>query len=142
MDKRHIPSDQHSHVEQQAGWATLLSGSNGLRSLALAGGVILHAVNVYIATTILPSVVEDIGGIDYYAWNTTLFVAASILGSALSARLLIGAETALVHNTSLPPWCFAIRTLICAFAPSMPLMLTGRVVQGLGVVFCSHSPTP
>ena len=91
MDKRHIPSDQHSHVEQQAGWATLLSGSNGLRSLALAGGVILHAVNVYIATTILPSVVEDIGGIDYYAWNTTLFVAASILGSALSARLLISA---------------------------------------------------
>ena len=28
--------------------------------LALAGGVALHAVNVYIATTILPSVVRDI----------------------------------------------------------------------------------
>ncbi len=130
MDKRHIPSDQHSHVEQQAGWATLLSGSNGLRSLALAGGVILHAVNVYIATTILPSVVEDIGGIDYYAWNTTLFVAASILGSALSARLLISAGPRGAYIIA--ALVFAIGTLICAFAPSMPVMLTGRVVQGLG----------
>ena len=69
-----------------ARWADLLSGRNGVRSLALAGGVALHAVNVYIATTILPSVVRDIGGLDYYAWNTTLFVVASILGSATSAR--------------------------------------------------------
>lgn len=130
MDKRHIPSDQHVHVEQQAGWATLLSGSNGLRSLALAGGVILHAVNVYIATTILPSVVEDIGGIDYYAWNTTLFVAASILGSALSARLLISAGPRGAYIMA--ALVFAIGTLICAFAPSMPVMLAGRVVQGLG----------
>ena len=49
------------------GWAALLLGKNGLRSLALAGGVALHAINVYLVTTILPSVVKDIGGLDYYA---------------------------------------------------------------------------
>lgn len=101
-----------------------------MRSLALAGGVVLHAINVYIATTILPSVVRDIGGIDYYAWNTTLFVAASILGSALSARLLAraGPRSAYVIATLV----FAIGTFICAVAPSMPVMLAGRLVQGLG----------
>lgn len=130
MDKRHMPSDQHSHSEPPAGWAALLSGSNGLRSLALAGGVTLHAVNVYIATTILPSVIKDIGGIDYYAWNTTLFVAASILGSALSARLLISAGPRGAYVIA--ALVFAIGTLICALAPSMPVMLAGRVVQGLG----------
>ena len=111
-------------------WAALLSGANGVRSLALAGGVVLHAINVYIATTILPSVVQDIGGIDYYAWNTTLFVAASILGSALSARLLgrLGPRGAYLVASLV----FASGALACAFAPSMPVMLVGRLVQGLG----------
>ena len=65
-----------------------MSGANAMRALVLAGGVVLHAVNVYIATTILPTVVQDIGGLDLYARNTTLFVVASILGSALSPKLL------------------------------------------------------
>ena len=70
-----------------ASWADL-HGANALRSIALAGGVALHAINVYIATTILPSIIKDIGGLEYYAWNTTLFVVTSIVGSALSARLI------------------------------------------------------
>ena len=104
-------------------WAALLSGANGVRSLALAGGVVLHAINVYIATTILPSVVQDIGGIDYYAWNTTLFVAASILGSSLSARLLgrLGPRGAYLVASLV----FAIGALACAFAPSMAAVMAG-----------------
>lgn len=130
MDKHHVAP----------GWAALLSGRNGVRSLALAGGVVLHAINVYIATTILPSVVRDIGGLDYYAWNTTLFVAASILGSALAAKLLAtaGPRSAYVIATLV----FTIGTLLCAVAPSMPVMLGGRLVQGLGGGFCSRFPTP
>lgn len=141
MDHRNGPSDQQPPSAPEAqvaepnhrsntGWADLLSGANGVRSLALAGGVVLHAINVYIATTILPSVIKDIGGIDYYAWNTTLFVAASILGSALSARLLIGAgpRGAYIIATLV----FASGSFICAFAPSMPIMLAGRLIQGLG----------
>ena len=80
--------------EAKAGWGDLLSGKSAIYALALAGGVMLHAVNIYIVATMLPSVVRDIGGLDYYAWSTTLFVAASILGSALSARLLRGMGTA------------------------------------------------
>ena len=57
-----------------ASWADLLHGANALRSIALAGGVAPHAINVYIATTIPPSIIGDIGGLEYYAWNTTLFV--------------------------------------------------------------------
>src|SRR5690606_39723676 len=76
---------------ESGGWSELLSGRNGLRSLALAGGVAVHAINVYMVTTILPSAVRDIGGLAYYAWNMTLFVAASIFGSAITPRLLAGA---------------------------------------------------
>ena len=113
-----------------ASWGELLSGRNALRSIALAGGVALHAVNVYIATTILPSVVEDIGGLEYYAWNTTLFVAASIFGSALSPKTMhiFGPQRAFLVAIAL----FALGTAACAAAPTMGWMLGGRTWQGLG----------
>jgi MFS family permease len=111
-------------------WSDLLSGSNGWRALGLAGGVALHATTVYVATTILPSVVHEIGGLELYAWNTTLFVVASILGSVLSVRLLavLGARAAYFSALAV----FALGTVVCASAPSMPWMLAGRTLQGLG----------
>lgn len=113
-----------------ASWAALLRGSNALRSIALAGGVALHAINVYVVTTILPSVIQDIGGLEYYAWNTTLFVVTSIVGSALSARLIeaLGPRAAYL----LAVLVFTVGSAACALAPSMPWLLAGRSVQGLG----------
>lgn len=114
----------------RGGWSELLSGRNGLRSLALAGGVAVHAINVYMVTTVLPSAVRDIGGLEWYAWNMTLFVAASIFGSAVTPRVLsrIGARRALLWALAI----FAVGSAGCALAPSMPWMLAGRSVQGLG----------
>jgi MFS family permease len=118
------------HSLPAASWSELLWGRNGLRSLALAGGVALHAINVYIATTILPSVVKDIGGLEYYAWNTTLFVVLSILGSALSPKTMdaFGPRRAFLVAIAV----FALGTSVCAAAPSMGWMLLGRTGQGFG----------
>src|SRR5690606_1987027 len=115
---------------ERGGWSELLSGRNGLRSLALAGGVAVHAINVYMVTTILPSAVRDIGGLAYYAWNMTLFVAASIFGSAVTPQLLskTGPRRALLWAIGV----FALGSMVCAIAPSMPSMLFGRSIQGLG----------
>ena len=113
-----------------ASWADLFRGRNGLLALALTGGVALHAINVHIVTTVLPSVVRDIGGLDWYAWNTTLFVVASIVGAALSVRLLsaLGPRGACLAALAV----FATGSAACALAGSMPWMLAGRSVQGLG----------
>lgn len=48
-------------------WADLFSGKNGASAIALSLGVALHAINILVATTILPSVVQDIGGLNLYA---------------------------------------------------------------------------
>ncbi|WP_067340266.1 MFS transporter [Stappia indica] len=117
-------------VTASPGWADLLSGGNLVRSLALSGGVALHAVNLYISTTILPTVVREIGGLDFYAWNTTLFVIASILGAALSSPVL--AQTGPRGGYIVAAAVFIVGTLACAAAGSMPAMLAGRFVQGLG----------
>jgi len=107
----------------------LMTGRNALRSLALAGGVALHAINVYVVTTIMPTIVHSIGGLAYYAWSTTLFVVASILGSALSYRLIdrMGPRRAYLGALAL----FCLGSLICATAPAMWWLLAGRTVQGL-----------
>lgn len=121
--------------QAQASWSELLHGRNGLRSIALAGGVALYAVNIYIVTTILPTVIQEIGGLAYYAWNTTLFVVASIVGSAVSARLIDKMGPRLTYLLALVG--FSLGAVGCALAPSMPVMLAGRTVQGLsgGVLF-------
>ncbi len=112
------------------GWRDLLSGNNGWRSLALAGGVALHATNVYVATTVLPSIVKEIGGLDLYSWNTTLFVVASILGSVFAAQMLSTLGPRVAYIAALVG--FSAGTIVCAAAPSMPWMLAGRTLQGFG----------
>jgi MFS family permease len=112
------------------GWRDLLAGANATRSLVLAGGVGLHAVNIFIVTTILPSVVAEIGGLAYYAWNTTLFVVASIVGSAVSVHVLGRLAPRGTYLLALA--LFALGTLACATAPSMAALLAGRSLQGLG----------
>ncbi|SFP07723.1 Predicted arabinose efflux permease, MFS family [Variovorax sp. OK605] len=113
-----------------AAWRELFTGRNGWRALALTGGVALHAVNVHIVTTVLPSVVREIGGLDWYAWSTTLFVVGSILGATLSVRLLavLGPRGACLAALAV----FSAGSIGCAMASSMPWMLAGRTVQGLG----------
>lgn len=112
------------------GWRELFSGRNGWRAVALTGGVALHAVNVHIVTTVLPSVVSEIGGLDWYAWSTTLFVVGSILGATLSVRLLarLGPRGACLVALA----AFTAGSIACALAPAMAWLLAGRTVQGLG----------
>ncbi|MBS9444003.1 MFS transporter [Photorhabdus heterorhabditis] len=117
-------------ITNESHWRDLFSGKNAASALALSLGVALHAINILIATTILPSVVQDIGGLNLYAWNTTLFVVASIIGSVLSARLLNsqGSRNAYLVAALL----FFFGSLLCALAPTMEVMLIGRTVQGFG----------
>ncbi|BBK30799.1 MFS transporter [Stella humosa] len=112
------------------GWRELFSGGHGGRAVALAAGVTLHAVNIFVVTTIMPSVVAEIGGLAYYAWNATLFIVGSIIGSALSSELL--ARRGVRGAYRLAAVCFAAGTLIAALAPAMPVLLLGRGIQGLG----------
>lgn len=113
-----------------ASWNDLLTGKNGIYALVLAGGVMLHAVNMYIAITIMPSAVLDIGGLDYYAWTTTLFVIASVLGAALTVKLLEWRDPRGAYFVA--TLLFALGTLTCSLAANMPVMLIGRTIQGMG----------
>ncbi|MDN5370766.1 MAG: hypothetical protein PWP74_2074 [Shewanella sp.] len=116
--------------EHQSGWSELFSDKNRGSAVALSAGVALYATNSYIVITILPSVVQDIGGLAWYAWNMTLFVVCSILGAALSAHLMrkAGPRGSYLTATSI----FMVGSALCAMAPTMQMLLLGRAIQGLG----------
>ncbi|MBB3965497.1 MFS transporter [Rhizobium metallidurans] len=99
-------------------------------TLMLGGGVTLYAVETYIMATIAPSIVRDIGGLPLLFWVTTLYVAAAVLGSIFVAMRPRGTGLRTVYVAGAV--MFAAGSLICGLAPSMPVVLVGRAVQGFG----------
>jgi MFS family permease len=91
---------------------------------------VLAAINSMISVTITPTTVLEIGGVGAISWTTTLYVVASILAAAAGG--LLRARLGLRGAALLGPLVFAAGGLVCAAAPSMPLLLAGRLVQGLG----------
>jgi MFS family permease len=112
------------------GWLELFSGASRPIAIIIAVGIALHSANVYVASAVMPSVAADVGGLSMYAWATTMFVFAAVLGSTAAATMLgrFGARRA-YRGAMLT---VGIGTVAAALAPSMPVLLAGRFVQGLG----------
>ncbi len=113
-----------------AGWSALLKREWIPLLVALVGGVLLHSMNVLMLATVLPSIVEDVGGTAMMSWPTTAFLASSIVAATCTGHLTarLGARTAFCAGAMV----FGIGALICALAPSMGVVVAGRFVQGFG----------
>ncbi len=98
--------------------------------VALVGGVLLHSMNVLMLATVLPSIVEDVGGTAMMSWPTTGFLASSIVAATCTGHLTarLGARTAFCGGAVL----FGLGALICALAPTMGFVVGGRFIQGFG----------
>ncbi|UFU06697.1 MFS transporter [Ruania halotolerans] len=111
-------------------WRELLGSRYAPIASVLAGGVLLEASNVYLTTSLLPTIVGEIGGAEFYAWTMMTFLLASVVSAMLVSRILTrhGAVRAYVLALGL----FAVGSLLCAASPWMSALLFGRAVQGLG----------
>ena len=98
--------------------------------MVVAGGSVLSATNSMISVTITPTTVLEIGGVGAISWTTTLYVVASIVAAAAGG--LLRARLGLRGAAVLGPLAFVAGGLVCAAAPSMAVLLAGRLVQGLG----------
>ena len=112
------------------GWSDLLSGRHLAIVLVMASGVLLYAMNLYFTAALMPSIVADIGGQQYYAWVTTAFVISAIVASLFVSRILDWKGPALAYVTAFV--VFALGAAANAASPTMELLIVGRVVQGLG----------
>ena len=111
-------------------WGELLGRRHLGAMLVLAGGVALYATNVFLTTSLLPSATAEIGGEELYAWATTIFLLGSVITSVLVSRLLRATSGRTAYLVAIA--AFVLGTIVCALAPSMPVLLAGRAVQGAG----------
>ncbi|MFN3257261.1 MAG: MFS transporter [Ilumatobacter sp.] len=90
----------------------------------------LVAFEALAVTTILPEIEADLGGIAWYGWVTTAFFLGTMIG------IVFAGEQADRRGAG-PPYLlglvlFAIGLVIAGLAPSMPVLVVGRFVQGFG----------
>jgi MFS family permease len=100
----------------------------------LTAGLVLTisaiAFEALAVATVLPATVADLGGLEWYGWAFSGLLLTSILGATLGGR-------AADRRGPAPPFAvgvalFAAGLVVAGLAPSMPVLVAGRVVQGLG----------
>ena len=111
-------------------WAEIFAPRFATVTLILCLGVALLAFNAFLSTISLPTAVQEMGGVALISWALTLFLVFAIVGGSGAALLKqrLGARTALLVSAGV----FIVGTLIAANASSMPQVLVGRALQGLG----------
>lgn len=117
-------------MQERVSWREIFTGSFAPLTWLVNMGIVIHAIDVLILSTILPSMVRDIGGAHYYTWSTMLYMIASIVGAASvgTLRRYAGMKGAYVIGAG----AFLLGSIGCALAPSMPIVLVARFIQGLG----------
>jgi EmrB/QacA subfamily drug resistance transporter len=110
--------------------------SVGLRSERgpVLGAVMLSTALIALDSTIIatavPSVVADLGGFSSFPWLFSGFLLAQAVTVPVYGKLadLVGRKPLLVLGISV----FVAASLLCGLAWSMPALIAGRVLQGVG----------
>ncbi|MCE8006355.1 MFS transporter [Aestuariivita sp.] len=119
-----LSSDDH------ISWSEFLGAVHVPSLLLVCLAVWLHAADSLMVATMLPSIVDEIGGAALVGWSIALYELGSIVTGAASALLVMR------HGFRAPmtvaALIFGTGCLLSALSPTMPLMLSGRLLQGLG----------
>jgi len=112
------------------GWRSLFRREWIPTLTILLGGVLLQSMNVLLLTTVLPSIVGDLGGVAMLSWPTTAYLASSIVAASCAGVLAssIGSRTVYCSGVTV----FALGALLCSLAPAMGWIVVGRLIQGFG----------
>jgi MFS family permease len=99
-------------------------------TLGLVLTVTLVAFESLAISTVMPLVSRDLGGLHLYGWVFSGFFLGSLMGIVLAGQAADRQGTMAPYVLGLA--LFAGGLLIGGLAPSMALLVVGRVVQGLG----------
>jgi MFS family permease len=116
--------------EVEGSWRDLFNREYLPRLVTLALALWLHASNSMLTATTMPSAIEEIGGLELISWTFALYLAGSI--SAAASISLLVARQGLKKTMIYAAFVFTAGCAVVATAPNMPVLLVGRVLQGLG----------
>ena len=92
--------------------------------------ITLVAAEALAVSTAMPIVARELGGLELYGAVFSAFFLGSLIGITVVGGLID--ERGIVVPFVLGLALFAIGLLICGFAPSMPTIVLGRFIQGVG----------
>ncbi|KAJ1684457.1 hypothetical protein LUZ63_020212 [Rhynchospora breviuscula] len=92
--------------------------------------MLLASLDQTIFSTALPTIVGDLNGVDQMLWVTTAYILASTVMMPVYGKVgdLIGRKPIFIAAISL----FLVGSVIGGLAASMPVLIAGRAVQGIG----------
>ncbi|MEW9556225.1 MFS transporter [Nonomuraea sp. NPDC050783] len=92
------------------------------------GSVAFESLGV---ATVLPVIARDLDGLGAYGWGLSALMLANIIGTVIAGRS--ADRTGPWRPMAIGLTVFALGCAVAGAAPSWPLFLAGRFVQGLGV---------
>lgn len=112
------------------GWADMFRGIRGVYTILLNVGIGVHAIDIFVITTVMPTVVAEIGGVEFYTWTTMLYMVGTIVGAASGryVRSVLGRRKGYIAGGLI----FLIGAAGCAAAPNMAVLLIFRTIEGFG----------
>lgn len=108
--------------------------------LAIVSAMFFAAVNQTIVGTALPSIVADLGGVEYFNWVFTIFMLASSISGILVGKLsdIYGRKVFLLTGITI----FLLASFMCGWSDTIVELIIYRGIQGLGggiILSTSHA---
>ena len=99
-------------------------------TLALVLNVTFVAFEALAIATVMPLVAADLGGLELYGWVFSAFLLADLVGIVVAGEMADRFGPAVPFAAGLA--LFAAGLLVGGLAPSMPVLVAARAVQGFG----------
>ena len=109
-------------------WSEIFRNGLGLYSALVIGGIAMNATQMLVIAIIMPTIVRDIGGANFYTWAAMLYTIGAIIGGASTGW--VWAQLGARRAYTLAAGVFAIGTVCCALAPNIGALIAARGVQG------------
>ena len=102
--------------------------------------ILLASLDQTIVSSALPTIVGELGGVELMSWVVTAYLLAATVVMPAYGRLgdLIGRKGLFLTAISI----FLLGSVICGLAGSVPWLIVGRAVQGLGgggLIICAQA---
>jgi len=115
---------------ERVSWRALWASGDLGRFCFVSLGILLHATMETMIATIMPAMVADLHAVQLVGWTFAIYELGAIVAGAAAGRLV--SYISLRDNMAGAALLYAVGALICAMAPTMPILLGGRLIEGLG----------
>jgi MFS family permease len=99
-------------------------------TLGLVLDMTVVAFEALAVATVAPRAAQELGGLDLYGWTFSAFMLAGLVGTVLAGHAADRHGPALPYTLGIV--AFTAGLVVCGSAPTMPIFVIGRAVQGIG----------